>query len=306
MQEQKQEYKQFSGVDGLPSGRASKKITPGCICLEGGALRGIYTAGVLDALMEADINFQCTIGVSAGALNGMNYVSGQIGRSGRINLKYRHEPTYMGSEVSKANKGIIGFDFLLKRVNRYMPFDYKTFNRPERRFIAVAAGCADGKPAYFEKGICKEIYQAVRASASLPFLSKPVEVEGKYYLDGGCACKIPFKWAISQGFEKIVVVKTRPADYVPKPSEINRLAPTVYRNHPRFARSLYYSDREYIRELHQLELLERKKRVFIIQPSRQINVSRLESDMEKLGELYYLGYEDGKARIAELREYLEG
>lgn len=299
------EFKAFSGVEDLPRGRASKVITPGCVCLEGGAFRGVYTSGVLDALMEADINFQCTVGVSAGALNGINYVAGQIGRSARINLKYRHDPEYIGPKAYKANKGIIGFDFVLKRVNRFDPFDFKTFNRPERRFIAVAAGCADGKAAYFEKGICKEIYQAVRASASMPFVSKPVMVEGKYYLDGGCAAKIPYKWAIEQGFEKIVVIKTRPAGYVPKPDEINRLAPTIYRNHPKFARSLYYSDRAYTRELTQLELLRRKKRVFIIEPSKKINVSRLEPDMEKLGELYYLGYEDGKRLIPELLEYLE-
>lgn len=298
------QIKAFSGVDRLPDGRTSKNITPGCICLEGGAFRGVYTSGVLDALMEADINMQCTIGVSAGALNGMNYVSGQIGRSGRINLKYRHDPTFIGSEVSKANKGVIGFDFLLKRVNRYIPFDYKAFNRPERRFIAVACGCADGKAAYFEKGICNEIYQAVRASSSLPFLSEPVRIEGKYYLDGGCTVKIPFKWAIEQGFENIIVVKTHSAGYVPKPNEINRLATTVYRNHLKFAHSLYYSDRAYIRELYQIELLERRKRIFVIQPSVEIKVARLESDMEKLGRLYYLGYEDTKRLIPALKEYL--
>lgn len=298
------EKREFSGVDGLPDGRASKIVTPGCICLEGGAFRGVYTSGVLDALMEADINMQCTIGVSAGALNGMNYVSGQIGRSGRINLKYRHEPTYVGTQVSRENKGVIGFDFLLKRVNRYIPFDYKAFNRPERRFVAVACGCADGKPAYFEKGVCKEIYQAVRASSSLPFLSEPVNIDGKYYLDGGCAVKIPFKWAIEQGYENIIVVKTHSADYQPKPNEINRLAPTVYRNHQKFAHTLYYSDRAYLRELYQLDLLEKRKRVFIIQPSVEIKVSRLESDMEKLGRLYYLGYEDTKRLIPELMEYL--
>lgn len=110
----KKNNKRFSGISKLPNGNTSNKIVPGCIVLEGGAFRGLYTSGVLDALMQFEINMQCTVGTSAGALNGFNYVAGQIGRSARINLGYRHDSRYVGLEAFKNNKGIIGFDFLMK------------------------------------------------------------------------------------------------------------------------------------------------------------------------------------------------
>ena len=113
----------FSGLDRLPKGLASEHLTEGCVVLEGGAFRGLYTSGVLDALMEAGINLSCTVGVSAGALNGMNYVSGQIGRSGRLNLTYRHDSRYVGLKAIHKNRGVIGFDFILKNVNKEDPLN---------------------------------------------------------------------------------------------------------------------------------------------------------------------------------------
>ena len=160
--------KVFSGLDRLPKGLASEQLTEGCVVLEGGAFRGLYTSGVLDALMEAGINLSCTVGVSAGALNGMNYVSGQIGRSGRLNLTYRHDSRYVGLKAIRKNRGVIGFDFILKNVNKEDPLNEERFFRPDRRFIVVATDCITGRPRYFEKSEGETIFQAVRASASMP------------------------------------------------------------------------------------------------------------------------------------------
>lgn len=297
-------FKEYSGIQSLPGGHASDVIVPGCICLEGGAFRGVYTSGVLDAFMENDLNFQCTIGVSAGALNGINYVSGQIGRSARINLKYRHDPEYVGLKAYHANKGIIGFDFVLKRVNRFDPFDYNTFNRPERRFVAVAVNCGTGKAEYFEKGHCRQIFQAIRASASMPFVSKPVRIGKGEYLDGGCAVKTPYQWAIDQGFKNIVVIKTRPADYVAKRSEMSKLAPVFYRDRPKLAKVIYKNEISYNIESREIERLSQIGRLILIEPSQDISVSRLERNMETLGRFYYLGYEDGLKAIAKVKEYI--
>lgn len=200
--------KTYSHPDNIPRAVAKETLIHGCLVLEGGAFRSVYEAGVLDALMIHDINLDCVIGVSAGALNGMNYVAGQIGRSAYVNLKYRHDSRYVGLKAIHHNAGIIGFDFAFNEINKEYPFHYEHFNRPEQRFIAVATNCLTGCPAYFEKGKFKNIFQAVRASASLPYLSKIVDIQGEPYLDGGCSDKIPFKWAIKNQYNKIIVIRT--------------------------------------------------------------------------------------------------
>jgi len=294
--------KVFSGIGRIPQGDAPEGLTEGCLVLEGGAFRGVYTNGVTDALMEAGINFSCTVGVSAGAMTGMNYVSGQIGRSARINLRYRHDGRYVGVRAVRKNRGIIGFDFVFGPMEKVEPFDEKRFFDPARRFIAVAADCRTGEPVYWEKGSC-DIYQAVRASASMPYISRIVEVEGVPCLDGGCSVKIPYAWALEQQFAKIVVVKTRPADFRRKAGQ-ESLPFRFYRRYPKLAQALAGSAERYNAQCDEIEELSAQGRIFVIQPSRPITVSRLEKDMEKLGELYDLGYQDTRSALAGLREYL--
>ena len=128
----------YSGFETLPRGIASDSVTPGCLVLEGGALRGTYSVGVMDALMQNDINFSCTIGVSAGALNGISYVSGQIGRSARSPLRYRHDPRYFGLGAYLRNGTPFGFDFMFGELtHRLDPLDLARFFRPERRFTLI-------------------------------------------------------------------------------------------------------------------------------------------------------------------------
>lgn len=304
--EKAKELKIYSGIDNVPSGTAPDDIIDGCMVLEGGGFRGVYTAGVLDYLMQNGINMRSTVGVSAGAMTGVNYVSGQIGRSARVNLRYRHESDYIGIGAIKKNDGIVGFDFVYNEIDKTEPLDKERFNDPSRQFVAVATNCLTGKEEYFDKADCSDIYQAVRASASLPFVSKMVDIDGKPYLDGGCACKIPYKWALEQGFEKIIVVKTRDDSYrkpTPKP-QVSTVCDMTYRNYPEFARSLANSDENYNRECDELEELRQQGRVFVVSPSQPVTVSRMESDMEKLGELYFLGIEDAKRNLEALKEYL--
>ena len=171
----------YSGVSKLPSGHARDVIVPGCMVLEGGAWRGIYTQGALDFYMQNDINMAATIGVSAGAMSGLSYVSGQIGRSARINLSYRHDPNYYGVPAVLQNHGITGFQFVFENVNREDPLDKAAFNDLRRRFIAPATNIETGEAEYFENGKCSDIFQGIRASATVPFLSEPVEIDGKKY-----------------------------------------------------------------------------------------------------------------------------
>lgn len=296
----------YSGIETLPKGSASDNITEGCIVLEGGAFRGVYTSGVLDALMEEDINMRCTVGVSAGALNGVNYVSGQIGRSGRINLRYRHDSRYVGPKAIRRNKGIIGFDFVFGDMAKVPPLDKKRFMDKSRQFYAVVTDLKTGKAEYLEKNSGIPPLRAVRASASMPFVSKPVIINGRPYLDGGCSCKIPYQFAIDKGFEKIIVIKTRHGDFRKSVSDRKlRAENVVYRNYPEFAKALINSNADYNRQCDELERLAAEGRIFLITPSENITVSRLEGDMEKLGHVYNMGYNDAKNELERLREYLE-
>ena len=296
----------FSGIEQLPRGQASDKLYKGCIVLEGGAFRGVYTSGVLDALMEADINMDCTIGVSAGALNGMNYVSGQIGRSARINLQFRRDPRYVGMRAYRSNRGIIGFNFVMDEYDKSDPLNMEALQREERRLLAVATNCLTGRPEYFERGRCEDILKAIQASASMPYVSRPVTVDGIPCLDGGCSLNIPFRWALEEGYEKIVVVRTRPASFRKKESgRASKIALRFYKSSPALAQAIAGSDARYNRECDELERLKEDGRVYVISPSSSNSVSRLEKDMEKLGEFYYLGYSDGQSHVDRLREYLE-
>jgi len=298
--------KKYSGIEALPEGRASETITEGCLVLEGGAFRGVYTNGVLDALMEADINLRCTIGVSAGSMNAVNYVTGQIGRSARINLRYRHDSRYVGRKAILNNQGIIGFDFIFGRMPFIPDLDKKRFRSPERQLYAVVTNLDTGKPEYIEKNSGEDFFKVIAASSSMPFVSKPIMIGNHPYLDGGCSCKIPYEWALQHEFENIIVVRTRPRNYRKPVKQNQKFTPEsfVYRDYPKFSDSLLASNENYNHQCVELLKLEHQKRIFVIAPSQSIDISRLEGNMEKLGALYYLGYHDAKQSLEKLSHYL--
>ena len=295
--------KVYSKFGQIPKGSAGEKITEGCLVLEGGAFRGLYTQGFLDAMMVGDINMQCTIGVSAGALAGINYVAGQIGRAARTNLGFRLDPHYVGTQAFLHSRSILDVSFLTEDRGVLEPFDEERFNRPERRFIAVTTNCRTGETAYFEKGKCSDIMKAVQASASMPLITPMVKIDGVPHLDGGCSCKTPYRWALDQGFEKIIVILTREVGFR-KPEKDASLPLKVYHRYPAFAKKVSESDRNYNRECDEIEALHAEGRILRFAPSIPVTVSRLEKDVEKLGELYWLGWNDGNAALGQMREYL--
>lgn len=285
------------------SGKATANLTPGCICLEGGAFRGLYTSGVLDALMENDICMQTVIGVSAGAFNSVNYTAGHIGRSARLNLYYRHDSRYMGVNAFVHNKGVIGFEFVFTKFAKLDPFDYVRFMRPEQRFIAVATDVISGKPQYFEKGKVSDILKAVRASASMQYLSIPVSIDGKKCLDGACTVSIPYQWAVDNKFEKILVVRTRPKGFRKDETEVTKIS-SMYKRHTEFYNQLKNAKKRYNLECDEIEKLEEEGKAFVLYPQDPVAVSKLEGDTDKLYELYMQGYNDTIAAMPGLIEYL--
>ena len=294
----------FSRLDAVPRGNAGYNTVRGCLILEGGAFRGLYTQGFLDALMQQSINLECVVGVSAGALSGMYYISGQIGNAARINLTYRHDSRYLGMKALLHSRSIVDVGFLTENRGIFEPMDMKRFNYPGQRFLAVATNCLTGKAEYFEKGKCGDIFLAVRASATMPFVSPAVMIDGVPYLDGGCACKIPYQWALDQGFEKILVLRTREAAFR-KPEKVSSASLRFYgRRYPEFARALSMSSIDYNRQCAEIEQLHAQGRLMRLAPSQPVGISRLERDVEKLGALYELGYRDARAQLPAIQDYL--
>lgn len=305
LMDERDRKKAWSGFDSLPAGPAPDRVIPGCLVLEGGSFRGCYTSGVLDVLMENGINLQTTIGTSAGALNGYNYVAGEIGRAARINLGYRHDLRYFGPRSAVKSRGVVGFTFILDEIEEELPFNRERYDSPDRRFLVTVTDCETGQVHYCEKGVTPDFSRAVQASASMPFVSEPVTVDGAPCLDGGCAVKIPYRWALDNGFEKILVIRTRTRAFRPQEDGLRfrEVAERLYRSYPKLLELLNTQNEAYYRACEELEALEAEGKLLMLCPSGSIQVSTLEGDMEKLGALYLLGRCDAMLMLPKIRAY---
>lgn len=277
------------------------------LLLEGGAFRTLYTAGVLDVLMKQNI-WMDAAGVSGGALTGTNYISRQPGRSHTINLGHRHDPSYVGARALKAEHGLFGFRYLFDELSRAYPLDEESLFHSPQRFVAVATCCETGLPTFFDhRQMSREdFFLALAASSSLPLVSQPVKLGGFTYLDGGLSTAIPLDWALAQGYEKIVVVRTRHRAYR-KPPE-SRKDQLLYRArfaaHPMLLSNLLSVSERYNRLAEELEELERRGHIFVLAPEQPVEVTRLEPDLGKLQRLYDEARRETAARLPELTQYL--
>lgn len=292
----------YEDLTNLPLGRAKDIITEGCMVLEGGGWRGVYTVGVLDALMENDINLSATVGISAGGLCGLGYTTGQIGWGIRIDLLYRHDPRYCGRKALRDERAITGFKYLYKDILAKNPLDKKKLKETPRRLVVGATDMYTGRTRYFEKGKCN-LSAAVCASASVPYASKPIIIDGVPYLDGGCSTKVPYYWAKENGYDKIVVIKTRDRSYKRKEGK-NKLARAFYHKYPNFVKAIEAAPGKWNDLMSVLYEEEKKGNVFIIAPSEKVKVKRFEGNIDKLADLYWLGYKDGYDVADKLKEYL--
>lgn len=278
------------------------------LVLEGGALRGMYTSGVLDTFLKNNMEFECVAGVSAGALNAMSYISKQPGRSAKINLEYCDDPRYIGRKAFIKNKGIIGYDYLFGDISENkVPFDYKSFENTNQRFIIVTTNCEKAETEYLEKSNCNDLFKAAQASSSMPLASAIVEINNNHYLDGAVTTSIPIKWAIEQGYEKVVVVLTRDRTYR-KPmlsNKMKKLYKLAYHKYPKLIEKLNTMPERYNKLQEELIDLEKEGKIFIIRPEKEVTVSRLEKDKEKLENLYKEGIAEAEKNLDALKEYLE-
>ena len=276
------------------------------LLLEGGAMRGLYTVGALDVMMKNNFKFDGIMGVSAGALFGLNYKSKQPGRALRYNLKYARNKNYMGWYSFITTGNVMNKKFCFDTlINELDPIDYNTFNNSSEEFWAVVTNMYTGRPEYIKIDDLKnkEQVEVLRASGSMPFVSKPVEISGKKYLDGGISDSIPIEKMMAMGFDKIIVVLTRTAGYRKERSN-EKLVNLVYRKYPNSAKTINNRYAEYNRELELVEQLEKNKKIFVIRPSRKVEIKRIEKDCKRIQEMYDLGVKDMQTYIIDALNFL--
>ncbi len=275
------------------------------LVLEGGGTRGLYTAGVLDAFMEHNIEFDGVIGVSAGAIHGCSFVSKQKGRSLRYYKKYVNDPRYMSLRSLIKTGDYVGAEFCYHEIPEKLDvYDFETFNKSETKFYGVVTALETGKAEYFHFRDMKEDIDMLRASASLPLVSRPVPFRGKHYLDGGCSDSIPVEKFREMGYEKNVVILTREAGYRKKPQN-TKLLRLVYRKYPEFIKAMKNRHIAYNNSVKKIEQLEKQKEVFVIRPEKALEIGRLEKDPEKAQSIYDVGYQDGLNAVDKIKELLK-
>lgn len=262
------------------------------LVLEGGGMRGVFTCGVLDNFMDRGIRFPYTIGVSAGACNGLSYMSGQRGRAKYSNIDLLAEYNYIGFKYLFTKGNIMDFDLLFDVFpNKILPYDYNAYARCKERYEMVTTSCETGKACYYEEKYSPaRIIDIVKASSSLPFVCPIAYVDGRPMLDGGIADSIPVVRAKEQGCEKMVVVLTRNKGYR-KPDKLSRVPRLIYRRYPALRDAIAHRNKLYNAQLDLVESMEERGEVIVIRPREPIVVDRMERNTKKLLDLYREGYE---------------
>ena len=271
------------------------------LVLEGGGLRGVFTCGVLDCFMDHGIKFPFTVGVSAGACNGLSYMSGQRGRAKSSNIDLMEKHQYVGMKYLLTQGCIMDFKLLFEDFpEKIIPYNYDAYFSNPDRFVMVTTNCLTGKAEYFEeKKSSERVMSIVKASSSLPYVTQITYVDGVPMLDGGIADSIPVEYAMKQGYEKLVVVLTRNHGYRKKESRMP-MAKAFYRKYPNLQKALAERNAVYNRTMELVEKLEKEGRIQVIRPLKPIVVGRMEKDTVKLTALYEEGYELAKEFISKL------
>lgn len=273
------------------------------LVLEGGAMRGLYSAGVIDVFMENNIKADVIYGVSAGALFGLNYKSRQKGRALRYNLKYAKEKNYMGLYSLITTGDVMNKDFCFnKLVYELDKLDFETYKNYPVDFYAVVTNLKTGEPEYIKIDDAEKDMEYFRASGSMPFVSKPVEINGNFYLDGAMSDAVPIKKALESDCEKIIVVLTRPSGYRKKKSYLPYKL--VYGKFPKAVETVKNDYKRYNETMDLIDKYESEKKIVVLRPSKFINVKRIEKDTNKLQKIYDLGVSDCINKLGEIKEYL--
>lgn len=276
------------------------------LILEGGGMRGIYTAGVLDFFIEKDIEVDIVIGVSAGSCHGASYLSRQFKRSYHATLDYIEDKEYLSFRNLIKTGSIFGMDFIFNKIpNELNIFDHKTFNKSKSKFIVVTTNCESGKAEYFElKDMNKEILY-MQASSSIPMFANIVEVDGYKLVDGGIADSIPIEYSLSQGYKKNIVILTRDETYKKDKLKFIPIIKSRYREYPKLVDAMENRHINYNKSLDLVKKLEDTGDTFVIRPKKPVKISQLEKNREKLNQLYEDGYNDAKEVYNDILKFMK-
>lgn len=276
------------------------------LVLEGGGMKGAYTTGVLDFLLEKGIEFSRVYGVSAGAIHMMSYLSRQKKRSINIGIKYAGDKRYCSVESLLRTGDIFNADMCYNLIPRkYDPFDNEAYLRYKGKAFAVVTNIETGKPEYLRVKDGFDDLQKIRASASLPLVSRNVEIDGKLYLDGGISDAIPIQKSILDGNEKNIVVLTKEIGYVRQPSSQLGAIKVRYMKYPKVYELMKNRHTAYNNTMDYLRRQQENGQAFVIQPKKPSDVGRLEKDPKKIEALYKEGYMDAQECYEQMLQYLE-
>lgn len=278
-----------------------------CLVLEGGAMRGMFTAGVLDVLYENNIDIDCIIGVSAGALFGVNYFSKQPGRVIRYSKRFCNNCRYISKLSLVFTGNIVNKNFAYYKVTKKLDkFDDETFKKSNKKYYATVTNLTTGNAEYIPISSVMDSLEVLRASSSIPLVSKNVLLNDSLYLDGAISDSIPVKKALELGYDKIIVVLTRDKAYVKDKISLKeeKLIRRKYKKYPNFINAMVNRSDMYNNEVNYVNELEDKNKVFVVRPSKEINVNLIERNEDKLQEIYDLGTLDMNNLIGELKKYL--
>lgn len=278
------------------------------LVLEGGGMKGIYTAGVLDLFLDKNLEFSSVYGVSAGACHLCSYLSKQRGRAKDISLDYLDSKYYCGVRSLVTTGNLFNVDMCYHTIPDYLyPFDHETYMQYKGKAYSVVTNVETGQAEYLRLKDMRTDIIKVQASASLPLVSNLVKIDGKLYLDGGMSDSIPIRKAIVDGNRKNVVVMTKEVGYRRKPLDKKQLAliKVRYVKYPRMVELMEHRHEAYNECLDYIESLEKKGQIFVIRPQKPSKVARIEHDRSKMEDLYQQGYEETAERFDALMEYLE-
>lgn len=277
------------------------------LVLEGGAMRGLFTAGVIDVLMENKINFDAAIGVSAGAAFGVNLKSKQIGRVLRYNLRFAGKPYYASWKSWRRSGNLYAANFCYHILpDKLDIFDKETFMANPMRFWCVATDAATGEPVYHELHDAGYVdLEWIRASSSIPFFAHPVAIGGHYYFDGGVSDSIPYDFLIKNGVSKRVVITTQPKEYRKKQSKLYPIEKIVLREYPAVLKKLATRAEDYNAVLDKMEEDENQGNTFIIRPPYPLEIGTVEQNKEEIKRVYEIGRKKAEEILPDLVEYLK-
>ncbi|WP_370636348.1 patatin family protein [Cohnella sp. CFH 77786] len=279
------------------------------LVLEGGGMRGLYTAGVLEYFAERDLYFPYQIGVSAGACMAVSYLARQRGRNKAVNIGFAGDLRYLSwKKFLRHRRELFGMDFIFDEIPRSLvPFDFKRFEEAGEAFVVGTTDVETGLPAYYGKGEEGfDLLTLLRASSSLPFLAPIVEYKGRKLMDGGITDPIPIRRAESEGCDRTVLILTRHKGYAKSRNRLGWLLRKKFGAYPKFVEAMLRRHETYNGTLSYIEERERAGAAFVIRPALPLKVGRVEQDKAKLESLYAQGYQDAKRAYPRLTEWLNG